>query len=119
MAALLHGKAPEFLLARSWTDWLTNSFFRVRVAPAASEKLGRLSAGTQGRLRQMLQDITELADLTAPNMSQSWMSGAAPMLLTLRLGRVIIRYSISEENRTLTIHHITGEDDEEPLGETG
>jgi hypothetical protein len=67
----------------------------------------------------MLQDITELADLTAPNMSQSWMSGAAPMLLTLRLGRVIIRYSISEENRTLTIHHITGEDDEEPLGETG
>jgi hypothetical protein len=89
------------------------------VAPAAADKLVRLSAATQNRLRQMLQDITELADLTAPNVPQTWMSGAAPMLLTLQLGRVIVRYSISEESRTLTIHHITGEDDEAPFGQTG
>lgn len=106
-------------MTRGWTDWLTNSFFRIRVAPAAAVKLGRLSAGTQNRLRQMLHDITELADLTVPHISQSWMTGDAPMLLTLQLGRVIVRYSISEENRTLTIHHITGEDDEESLEQTG
>ena len=106
-------------MARSWTDWLTNSFFRIRVAPAAAEKLGRLSAEMQQRLRQMLHDITELADLTPPNVGQTWMAGGTPPLLTLQLGRVHVRYSISEESRTLTIHHITGQDDEEPFGQTG
>ena len=102
-----------------WTDWLTNSFFRIRVAPAAAMKLERLPEDTQARLQQMFQDITELADLTPPNTGANFMSGAAPPLLSLQLGRVCVRYSISEENRTLTIQHVILLNDEEPLGQTG
>ena len=103
----------------SWTDWLTNSFFRIRVAPAAMGKIGNLSSQTQQRLRQMLQDITELADLTPPNAEQTWMSGQEPPLLSLQLGRVSVRYTISEESRTLTVHHVIGQDDSETTGRTG
>jgi len=106
-------------LSSSWTDWLTNSFFRIRVAPAAIAKIGKLSPQTQQRLRQMLQDITELADLTPPNVAQTWMSGHAPPLLSLQLGRVCVRYTISEESRTLTVHHVIGQDDSKPIGRTG
>ena len=106
-------------MSLSWTDWLTNSFFRIRVAPAAIVKIGKLSPQTQQRLRQMLQDITELADLTPPNAPQSWMSGQAPPLLSLQLGRVSVRYTISEESRTLTVHHVIGQDDTKPFGQTG
>jgi hypothetical protein len=107
-------------LASAWTDWLTNSFFRIRVAPAAARKLEKLPDDMQGRLRQMFQDITELADLTPPNGGgQSWMSGAMPDLLTLQIGRVCVRYSISEESRTLTIQHVILLDDEESLDPTG
>ena len=89
------------------------------MAPAAIAKIGKLSAQTQQRLRQMLQDITELADLTPPNVGQTWMSGQAPPLLSLQLGRVSVRYTISEESRTLTVHHVIGQDDSEPFGQTG
>jgi len=106
-------------LPLSWTDWLTNSFFRIRVAPAAMAKIGNLSSQTQQRLRLMLQDITELADLTPPNAEQTWMSGQEPPLLSLQLGRVSVRYTISEESRTLTVHHVIGQDDSEPIGRTG
>jgi|SRR4051794_14426587 len=109
----------EPALTSMWTDWLTNSFFRIRVAPAAASKLGRLSAEMQARLRQMFQDITDLADLTPANDSQSWMAGRAPPLLSLQIGRVCVRYCISEESRTLTIEHVILLDDEEPLGQTG
>jgi hypothetical protein len=102
-----------------WTDWLTNSFFRIRVAPAAAAKLDRLSGDLQTRLRQMFQDITELVDLTPPNTGQSWMSGGAPPLLSLQIGRVCVRYSISEDSRTLSIQHVILLNDEEPLGQTG
>jgi len=44
--------------------------------------------------------------------------GALP-LLTLQLGRVCVRYSISDESRTLSIEHVIFLDDEEPLGQTG
>jgi hypothetical protein len=47
------------------------------------------------------------------------MSGAAPPLLSLQVGRVYVRYSISEQNRTLSIQHVILLDDEEPLGKTG
>ena len=89
------------------------------MAPAAIVKIGKLSPQTQQRLRQMLQDITELADLTPPNAPQSWMSGQAPPLLSLQLGRVSVRYTISEESRTLTVHHVIGQDDTKPFGQTG
>jgi hypothetical protein len=102
-----------------WTDWLSNSFFRIRVAPAAANKLERLPIDQQSRLRQMFQDITDLADLTPPNAGGNFMSGSAPPLLSLQIARVCVRYSISEESRTLTIQHVILLDDEEPVVETG
>jgi hypothetical protein len=47
------------------------------------------------------------------------LSGALPDLLTLQLGRVCVRYLITEESRTLSIEHVIILDDEEPLGQTG
>ena len=94
------------MTALAWTDWLTDSFFRIRVAPAAAAKLGRLSAGTQARLRRMLQDIAELADPVPPSSAQSWTASDAASLLQLQLARITVRYSISEESRTLAIEHV-------------
>jgi hypothetical protein len=92
--------------ATVWNDWLTNSFFRVRAAPVAAEKLSQLAPETQRRLRQMIEEITELADLTPANTGKTWVAGGAPQLLTLQIGRVCVRYSISEDTRTLSIEHI-------------
>lgn len=89
-----------------WTDWLTESFFRIRVSPAAAEKLAALPEETQQRLRQMLRDIAELADLVPPEAGQSWQRGESSPLLQLQLGRVNVRYSISLENRTLAVEHV-------------
>jgi len=74
-----------------WTDWLTDSFFRVRALPAAAEKLDRLAPETQHRLRQMIQEITELTDLTPTNTGHVWIAHGAPPLLTLQLGRIYVR----------------------------
>ena len=101
-----------------WTDWLTPSAFRIRVSAAASQKLLDLPAETQGRLRQMLQDIAELADLVPPSIARSWRaSEQGPNLLQLRLGKVDVRYSISEDERTLTVEHVIAPD--EDLEQTG
>ena len=89
-----------------WTDWLTESFFRIRVSPAAAEKLGALPEEAQQRLRQMLQDIAGLADLAPPEAGQSWQRVGSSPLLQLQLGRVNVRYSISQENRTLAVEHV-------------
>jgi hypothetical protein len=102
--------------ATVWSDWLTNSFFRVRASPVAAEKLNQLPPETQQRLRQMIEEITELADLTPANTGRTWVASAVPQLLTLQLGRVCVRYSISEDTRTLSIEHlILLEEDEDPL----
>src|SRR5205807_5069537 len=77
----------------AWTDWLTGSFFRIRIAPAAAEKLGQLRAETQLRLRQMLQDIAELADLVPPSTGRAWNASDGSSLLQLQLGRINVRYS--------------------------
>jgi len=101
-------------------DWIAPSFFRIRASAAAVAKLLRLSTDTQDRLRQMLEEITELTSITPPRPDNGWMSGATPPLLTLQLGRVCVRYFISEESRTLSIEHVIFLDDEEPpLGQTG
>jgi hypothetical protein len=121
LAGTLHSNATvkSAVTPPPWNDWLTNSFFRIRVSSAAAEKLRRLPVETQRRLRQMLQDITELADLTPPNVAHTWMSAGTPPLLTLQLHRVHVRYAITEESRTLSIEHVIVLDDEEPLGQTG
>src|SRR3954470_16629710 len=96
-----------------WTDWLTGTFFRIRVATAAADKLALLSADMQVRLRLMLQDIAELADLVpATAIAPAWSSGDGSQLLQLQLGRVTVRYSIDELNRTLTIEHVVVPEDE-------
>jgi mRNA-degrading endonuclease RelE of RelBE toxin-antitoxin system len=102
-----------------WVDWLTASCFRIRVAPAAAEKLGRLPPETQERLRQMLQDIAELADLVPPATGRSWMAGVGETLLKLRMGKVDVRYSLSQESRTLTIEHVIVPDKVAGFGNTG
>ncbi|MCA1825746.1 MAG: hypothetical protein LC689_02260, partial [Myxococcales bacterium] len=68
-----------------WTDWLTGTFFRIRVSPAAAEKLNQLSEDTQIRLRQMLNDIAELADLVPPSTGRAWNETDATQLLQLHL----------------------------------
>jgi hypothetical protein len=103
----------------AWTEWLTRSFFRIRASEAAAEKLTRLPDEVQVRLRRMLRDITELVDLTPTNTGEMWISGGAPVLLHLRVGRVQIRYTISVDTRSLTIEDVIPLDDEEPLGRTG
>lgn len=100
-----------------WSDWLTESFFRIRVAPSAAEKLSQVQEETQLRLRRMIEDIAELADLVPPSSGRAWRVGDGSSLLHLRLGRVDVRYSISEESRTLTIEHVIIPD--QGLGQTG
>ena len=114
MAALLHAY-QDTLRPVGWTDWLTDSFFRVRASPAAADKLGQLTPETQDRLRQMIEEITELADLTPPNTGHVWIESGASPLLTLQLGRIFVRYSISEDTRTVTIEHVVLLDDDTPL----
>jgi hypothetical protein len=55
----------------------------------------------------MLLDIVELADLVPPNTARSWRaSEKGRPLLQLRLGKLDVRYSISEEERSLTLEHV-------------
>ena len=118
MAALLHAY-QDTLRPVGWTDWLTDSFFRVRALPPAVEKLDQLPSETQHRLRQMIQEITELADLTPPNTGHVWNERGASPLLTLQLGRIFVRYRISEDTRTVTIEHVVVLDDDSPLERAG
>jgi hypothetical protein len=104
----------------AWTDWATPSAFRICVAPAAAEKLTGLQPETQSRLRQMLQDIAELADLVPPSVARSWRASEhGPHLLQLRLGKVDVRYGISEEERTLTVEHVIVPEDDREMEQAG
>lgn len=87
-------------------DWYTASCFRIRVAPAAVEKLMQLPPELQLRVRQMMEDIADLADATPLDAGGTWRSGDGRQLLHLRLGRIDVRYSIGDESRTLTIEHM-------------
>jgi hypothetical protein len=101
------------MTAFSWTDWLTPSLYRVRVVPAAGEELRRLPEAAQQRVRMMLHEITELADVMPVETSRSW----GEKLLSLNIGRVSVRYTISEETRTLCIEHVVPPREE--LDQTG
>jgi hypothetical protein len=103
----------------AWNDWLTRSFFRIHANSIAAPKLAELPVDVQIRLRRMLHDITELVDLTPTNTGKMWTAGSEPLLLYLRVGRVRVSYSISEDTRSLTIEDVIPLDDEEPLGKTG
>jgi hypothetical protein len=90
----------------AWADWLTPSLFRVRVAKTASEVLLRQSPEVQERIRAMLTDIAELADLMPAEMNRAWGNDGMQHLLSLQLGRVNVRYSINERTRTLGVEHV-------------
>lgn len=89
-----------------WADWLTPSLFRVRVATTASEVLVRQAPEVQERIRAMLTDIAELADLTPAEMHRAWGNDGRRHLLSLQLGHVSVRYSINEQTRTLGVEHV-------------
>ena len=89
-----------------WTDWLTPSLFRVRVAPGAANELRRQPPEVQERIRAMLTEIAELADLMPPETSRAWGGDGQPHLLQLQLGRLSVRYSIDERARTLGVEHV-------------
>jgi mRNA-degrading endonuclease RelE of RelBE toxin-antitoxin system len=97
----------------AWTDWLTPSLYRVRVSPSAAEELRKLPPTTQQRVRVMLVEISELADVMPVETSRSW----GEKLLHLNIGRVSVRYSISEESRTISIEHVIAPREE--LDQTG
>ena len=104
----------------TWSDWLTESFVRIRVSPAVAEKLGSLPDETQQRLRQMLQDIAELADLVPPSVARSWRAGENGLnLMALKLGKLDVRYCIAEDDRTLTIEHVIVPEDDQKMGHAG
>ncbi len=89
----------------SWQEWQTASDFRIRVAPAAVERLAQLSPEVQTRLRQMMQDIAELAQMS-PSRIGLWRAEESRQLLHLRLGRIDVRYTISAQDRTLIVEHV-------------
>jgi hypothetical protein len=90
-----------------WTDWLTPSLFRVRVADGAAQELRRQPVEVQERVRTMLTEIAELADLMPPETSRAWGSDEGQRhLLQLQLGRLSVRYSIDERSRTLGVEHV-------------
>ena len=101
-----------------WFDFLTESCFRVRIAPAAAEKLSLLPLPMQEMLRNMVQDIAEVADRSPPSTKLSWRESDERSLLKLVVGRVAVRYSLSETSRTLAIEHVIVPDEEEGLGLT-
>jgi hypothetical protein len=90
----------------AWTDWLTPSLFRVRVAQPAAHELRRQLPEVQERIRLMLTEIAELADLMPPETSRAWGTDGQQHLLQLQIGRLSIRYSINEQTRTLGVEHV-------------
>jgi hypothetical protein len=76
------------------------------VARPATEELHRQPPEVQERIRAMLTDIAELADLTPSEMIRAWGNDGRQHLLSLQLGRVSVRYSINLETRTLGVEHV-------------
>jgi hypothetical protein len=103
----------------TWNDWLTQSFFRIRVSLAAAEKLRELPVALQNQLRSMLEEIAELAAQSPAVPSQTWIASFSRPLLQLRLGRVSVHYAIDAETRTLSVEHVVVPDGEQDLENTG
>src|SRR3954468_10948960 len=90
----------------TWNDWLTQSFFRIRISLAAAEKLRELPGALQMKVRSMLEEIAELAALSPAVTAHTWIASFSRPLLQLRLGRVSVHYAIDEETRTLSVEHV-------------
>ena len=106
----------------TWNDWLTRSFFRVRVSLAAAERLRRLSPDQQDKLKEMLEDIAEIAASAPAGLAHAWNTSFNRPLLQLRQGSVTVRYLIDEDTRTISIEHVivaeepVAPEDDHPVG---
>jgi hypothetical protein len=97
---------PTVAKRPTWSDWLTPSSFRVRVSLAAADKLRALRLSDQERLRDMIEEIAELAASMAPSVSRWWLPQFQRPLLQLHAGPISVRYSVDEETRTLSVEHV-------------
>ena len=70
----------------SWNDWITPSFFRVRVSMTAAEKLRRLPDDDQRKLKEMLEEISEIASSAPVGLAHAWTTSFNRPLLHLRFG---------------------------------
>ncbi|HEY6948474.1 MAG TPA: hypothetical protein VI297_06620 [Gemmatimonadales bacterium] len=103
----------------TWNDWLTQSFFRIRVSPAAAEKLRDLPVPLQQKVRSMLEEIAEIAAHSPPVTAHTWIAPFSRPLMQLRLGRVSVHYAIDADTRTLSVEHVVVPDGEQDLESTG
>lgn len=109
----------------SWNDWITRSFFRVRVSMAAADKLRQVPQDAQAKLREMLEDIAEIAGSAPAGLAHAWNTSFDRPLLQLSLGRITVRYAIDEDTRTISVEHaVVPEDgvereDDPPVGKVG
>jgi hypothetical protein len=103
----------------TWNDWLTQSFFRIRISLSAAEKLRDLSEALQLKLRSMLEEIAETAALAPAVTAHTWIATLSRPLLQLRLGRLSVHYAIDGDTRTLSVEHVVVPDGEQDLENTG
>jgi len=90
----------------TWNDWITRSFFRVRISLAAAEKLRLLPIGHQEKLKEMLEEIAEIAAGAPAGLAHAWNNAFNRPLLQLRYGTATIRYAIDEDTRTISVEHV-------------
>jgi mRNA-degrading endonuclease RelE of RelBE toxin-antitoxin system len=96
----------------TWNDWITPSFFRIRVSMAAAEKLRRLHDNEQQKLKEMLEEIAEIAAST-------------PVGLAHARNTSFKRYAIDEDTRTISVEHVVIPEDgvdregDPPVGKVG
>jgi mRNA-degrading endonuclease RelE of RelBE toxin-antitoxin system len=95
----------------TWNDWITPSFFRIRVSMSAAEKLRRLVENEQQKLKSMLEEIAEIAASTPVGLAHAWNTSFNRPLLQLRFGRVTLRYAIDEDTRTISVEHVVVPED--------
>ena len=79
---------------------------------AAAEKLRRLPDDDQRKLKEMLEDIAEIAASTPVGLAHAWNTSFNRPLLQLRQGRITLRYAIDEDTRTISVEHVVIPDDE-------
>jgi mRNA-degrading endonuclease RelE of RelBE toxin-antitoxin system len=90
----------------TWNDWITPSFFRIRVSIGAAEKLRRLQHPEQQKLKEMLEEIAEIAASAPVGLAHAWNLSFNRPLLQLSLGRITVRYAIDEDTRTISVEHV-------------
>ena len=106
----------------TWNDWLTRSFFRVRISMAAADKLRQLRGDQQEKLKEMLEDIAEIAASAPAGLAHAWNTAFNRPQLQLRYGRITVLYAIDEDTRTISVEHVVvpeepvGREDDHPVG---